>query len=249
MNRISTRAIFITALLVSVAGFLFVVLQFDKIPADIPMQTDFDGNVNWSAPKSVKNATYGVWFSALMTLLLWLAVPRPQLAQMKMPVTSTESSDNETDSIPFSHTAADKAERLLTRQQRAMAWLALAQAISTAVLQPTLSLPSYDKYNRVSFVLFAVLTGAAVINLIRDLVQWQDVYATMATDEEEKRRNKHFRYGAAIGFYKEPADPMVMHISPFNHGKVDMNWAHRPIRMQILALIAAIIIIVVTAFI
>lgn len=249
MNRISTRAIFITALLVSVAGFLFVVLQFDKVPADIPMQTDFDGNVNRTAPKSVKNATFGVWISALLTLLLWLAVPRPQLAQMKMPVTRTESSDNETDSIPFSQTAADKAERLLTRQQRAMAWLALAQAISTAVLQPTLSLPSYDKYNWISFVLFAVLTGAAMINLIRDLVQWQDVYASMATDEEEKRRNKHFRYGAAIGLYKEPADPMVMHISPFNQGKVDMNWAHRPIRMQMFMMVATCIIVLVVAFI
>ena len=237
-----TRHIYIASLLVSLAAFVFIMLRFDQIPDQVPMQTGFDGTVNRTDLKSVKSATFGVWFAALLTFVLWVSVPKAPFAYRRMPV--PDSSD-----IPFSQTAADKTARFLASQDRALAWMALAVAVSSAFLQITMSLPAFRVPEGVGIVVFIVAIGAAMVNLFRSMLQWQNVLAEMPTDEDEVEREKHFGYGSAMGVYKEPNDPMVMQISPFNNANVEMNWAHKPVRQRTFLMLAAFVVVFVAVFI
>lgn len=237
-----TRHIYLASLLVCLAAFAFIVLQIDQVPDQVPMQTDFDGTVNRSEPKSIKSATFGVWFAALLVVVMWVAVPKAHFAYRRMPVPDTSP-------IPFSQSAADKAARFLARQDRAMAWLALATAVSLSFLQFTMSLPVFERFNVLGIVVLAGTMGAALFNLFRDMLKWQDVMAEMPTDAEEEERKKHFGYGSATGVYKKPEDPMVMQISAFNNSNVELNWAHEPVRQRVYLALAVCVAVMVLAFI
>lgn len=237
----NSRSIYGAALAFALLSFAVIVLRYDALPAEIPVHIGPDGEVDREVPTSLASATFGAWYSMLLLMLLYVASPHPSMAYRRFPVPDP--------SIPFSQTAADKAAALLEISQRSLAWIAVATTVSSCLIQFTFTFPGLASYRTASGVLTGIGLFAAVIYTFVLLSRWPKQMEEMPTDDEERARQKHFGAGTGMGFYNEPDDPMVTWVSPFNQGKVDLNWAHRPVKQYLFAVVALLVVVCVAPFI
>ncbi|MGV0432497.1 DUF1648 domain-containing protein [Corynebacterium sp. 20_84] len=236
-----SRSLYVTALGVALLTFAVIVLRFDAVPAEIPVHIGPAGEVDSWVPKSLPAATFGAWYSLLLLALIYLAAPRPGIAYRRIPVSPTSP-------IPFSDTAADKAAALLRVSDRSLAWIAMALVVPMCLIQLTFAFPEYAAYRPVALGLLVVGLIAAVIYTFVLLSRWPKQMEEMPTDDDERTRQKHFGAGAGMGFYNEPDDPMVTWVSPFNQGKVDLNWAHAPVKQYALVVLVLLVAVCVVPF-
>ncbi|GAB3085882.1 DUF1648 domain-containing protein [Corynebacterium aquatimens] len=219
----STRKIYAIAVGVVLATLVFILVNYDQIPDPIPVHFDSDGNVNRTTPKNFFAATNGVWFALGLVAVFYTALPTPRMARIRMDVPADSD-------IPFSDTASDKAATLLAKTGKAMAWTALGAAVTLCLLEITTTIPAFSAWTPVAIALIIIGSILCVALFFRIAFTWSKELAEMPTDEAEKIRAKHFKYGSGMGFYKEPNDPMVMMLASGGEAKVDLNFAHAPVR-------------------
>lgn len=237
----NSRGLYGASLAFALLSFAVIVLRFDAVPPEIPVHIGPDGEVDRVAPTSVASATFGAWYSVLLLVLLYFASPRPSMAYRRIPVPDP--------SIPFSQTAADKAAALLEITQRSIAWIALATTVPLCLIQFTFTFPGLASYRTAAGLLMGVgLLGAVIYTFIL-IAGWPKQMEEMPTDDEERARRKYFGAGSGMGFYNEPDDPMVTWVSPFKQSKVDLNWAHRPVKQYVFTVLALLALVCVTPFI
>ena len=237
----NSRALYSAALVVALLTFAVVVLRYDAVPEQIPVHVGPDGEVDRWVPKSLPAATFGAWYSLLLLVLLRFAAPHPHIAYRRLPVSPTSP-------IPFSQTAADKAAALLRITQLSLAWIALSIVVPLCLLQVTMTFPEYGRFTTPALVTLVIGSFAAVIYTFVLIARWPKQMKEMPTDEAERDRKKHFGAGSGMGFYNEPADPMAMWISPFNESKVDLNWAHPPVKKYVYTMGVLLILVCVAPF-
>lgn len=240
-GHVNSRSIYGAALAFALLSFAVIVLRYDALPAEIPVHIGPDGEVDREVPTSLASATFGAWYAVLILVLFFVASPRPSMAYRRVPVPDP--------SVPFSQTAADKAAALLEISQRALAWIALVTTVSMCLLQITFTFPGLASYRTAAGVLMGVSLFAAVIYTFVLTARWPQQLEAMPTDDDERARQKHFGAGTAMGFYNEPDDPMVTWVSPFNQGKVDLNWAHRPVKQYVFTVVALLVVVCVAPYI
>lgn len=237
----NSRSLYGLALGVALLTFAVVVLRFDSVPEQIPTHIGPAGEVDSWEPKSLPAATFGAWYSLLLLALVYNVALRPANAYRRIIVSPTSP-------IPFSKTAADKAAALLRVTDRSMAWIAVALVVPMCLIQLTFTFPEHAAYSPVALGLLVVGLIAAVIYTFVLLSRWPKQMEEMPTDDDERTRQKHFGAGAGMGFYNEPDDPMVTWISPFNQRKVDLNWAHAPVKRYFLVVLVLVVALCVTPF-
>ncbi|MCT1451373.1 DUF1648 domain-containing protein [Corynebacterium sp. p3-SID1145] len=237
----NSRSLYGVALGVALLTFAVVVLRFDSVPEQIPTHIGPAGEVDSWEPKSLPAATFGAWYSLLLLALVYNAAPRPGIAYRRIPVSPTSP-------IPFSETAADKAAALLRVTDRSMAWIAVALVVPMCLIQLTFTFPGHTAYRPVALGLLVVGLIAAVIYTFVLLSRWPKQMEDMPTDDDELARQKHFGPGSGVGLYNEPDDPMVAWISPFNQSRVDLNWAHAPVKQYALVVLVLLVAVCVVPF-
>ena len=238
----SSRTIYGIAVAFALFSFALIVLNIDAVPDNIPAHVGPGGEVNRFVTTTLSSATFGVWYSMLLLITVAFAAPRPAMAHMRVLVT-TEDTD-----IPFSNTAADKASALLRITERSLAWLALATVVPMCLIQFTLTFPTYRGYLTAAIIVLIVSMIAAVGYTFVQISRWPNQLAAMPTDDEERARQQYFGFGGGMGFYNESKDPMVTWVSPFNQSKVDLNWAHAPVKRYIFTLVALLVVVMVAPF-
>ena len=238
----SSRTIYGVAVAFALFSFALIVLNIDAAPDNIPVHVGPGGEVNRTEPKSVPSATFGVWYSVLLLVLVVFASPRPAIAHMRFPVATEEPA------IPFSNTAADKTAALLSITERSLAWLALATVVPMCLLQFTLTFPTYGDYLIAAIILLIVSIVVALGYTFVQISRWPVQLTAMPTDDEERARQKLFGFGGGMGFYNKPNDPMAAWVSPFNQSKVDLNWAHAPVKRYIYTMVLLIVVVTVAPF-
>ena len=237
----NSRSLYGAALGVALLTFAVIVLRYDAVPEQIPTHIGPAGEVDSWVPKSLPAATFGAWYSLLLVALIYAALPRPGIAYRRIPVSPTSE-------IPFSDSAADKTAALLRVSDRSLAWIAVALVVPMCLLELTFVFPEYASYRTASLVALGVGLIAAVIYTFVLLARWPKQMEAMPTDEDELARQKHFGAGSGMGFYNEPDDPMVTWVSPFNQSKVDLNWAHAPVKRYVLVVAVLLVAVCVVPF-
>lgn len=237
----NSRSLYGAALGFALLSFAVILLRYDAVPSEIPVHIGPDGEVDSWVPKSLPAATFGAWYSLLLVALIYFAIPRPGIAYRRIPVSPTSD-------VPFSDTAADKAAALLRVSDRSLAWIAVALVVPMCLLQFTFTFPGLASYRTASGVLIGISLFAAVIYTFVLLSRWPKQMEEMPTDDDERTRQKHFGAGAGMGFYNEPDDPMVTWVSPFNQDKVDLNWAHAPVKQYALVVLVLLVAVCVVPF-
>ena len=237
----NSRSLYAAALSVALLTFAVIVLRYDAIPDQIPTHIGPDGEVDSWVPKSLPAATFGAWYSLLLLALIHAALPRPGIAYRRIPVSPTSE-------IPFSQTAADKAAALMRVSDLSLAWIAVALVVPLCLLELTFVFPEYASYRTAALVVLGVSLFATVIYTFVLLSRWPKQLEAMPTDDDERIRQKHFGAGSGMGFYNEPDDPMVTWVSPFNQGKVDLNWAHAPVKQYVFAVVVLLVVVCVAPF-
>lgn len=240
----STKQIYALSVGIAVVMAAIIVGNYGAIPDQIPMQFDTGGNVNRSSPKNWLSATAPVWFSLGLILVMCFSTPNPSIAYERADVPADDSGPQ----IPFSQTAADKAAELLRRTDRTVAWVTLAMAVSLFCIEMVTIFPRLNHLMPVAIAAGVIFVIASLVLAFRLVTTWPDHLKTMPTDEDEKTRLKHFKYGSGIGFYKEPRDPMAAMILPSNESKVQFNMAHRQARGWAIRISAALTALLVLCF-
>ena len=238
----SSRTIYGVAVAFALFSFALIVLNIDAAPDNIPVHVGPGGEVDRTEPKSIPAATFGVWYSVLLLVLVAISAPRPSFAHIRVPVATDDPV------IPFSNTAADKAATLLRITERSLAWLALATVVPMCLMQFTLTFPAYRGYLTAAIIVLIASIVAALGYTFVQISRWPNQLEAMPTDDEERARQKYFGFGGGMGFYNEPKDPMVTWVSPFNQSKVDLNWAHAPVKRYIFTLVALLVVVMVAPF-
>lgn len=234
------RSLYGTALGFALLTFVVIALRFDSLPSEIPAHIGPDGEVNRWVPTTLLSATFGAWYSLLLLALLRFATPHPNIAYRRLPVSPASP-------IPYSETAAEKAAALLRITERSLAWIAVSIVVPLCLLQVTMTFPEYERFTTPALILISVSAFAAVVYTFVLIARWPKQMKEMPTDEAETAR-KHFGAGSGMGFYNEPADPMAVWISPFNESKVDLNWAHPPVKKYVYTMGVLLLLVCVAPF-
>lgn len=235
-----TRCLYLATIGVYVVMFAYTLLKWDSIPDPVPMHVGVSGEVDNWAPKTFLSVTGVLWIGAAVSAAVALLVPRSSLARATRPnAADTNAADTNADALPFSETAARRAELLIGRTHRFVAELLLFTAVVMALGQLMLAIPDV----RVPMWAFGIALALYTAWAIRRSVQFnrQAKLDLGALDAQEQTRIEALKHKAGAGVYSEPRDPMAVAVLPSEPGKLQINSAHPEGRRQLTRIATGIV--------
>lgn len=224
-----TRRLYLATIGVYVVMFAYTLLRWDSIPDPVPMHVGVSGEVDNWVPKTFLSVTGVLWIGAAVSAAVALLVPRSSLARATRP----NAADTNADALPFSETAARRAELLTARAQHFAAELLLFTALLLALLHSMLVLPDSALPMWTTGVITMAYAVWAVWRSIRFHRDATNDSGQLQPDAEELERLDALKHKAGAGVYSEPRDPMAVAVLPSEPGKLQINSAHPAGRKQL----------------
>lgn len=230
-----TRRLYLATIGVYVVMFAYTLFKWDSIPDPVPMHVGVSGEVDNWAPKTFLSVTGVLWIGAAVSAAVALLVPRSSLARATRP----NAADTNADALPFSETAARRAELLIGETHRFAAELLLLTAVVMALGQLMLAIPDV----RVPMWAFGIALALCTAWAVRRSVQFnrQAKRDIGALDAQEQTRIEALKHKAGAGVYSEPRDPMAVAVLPSEPGKLQINSAHPEGRRQLTRIATGIV--------
>lgn len=220
-DRYSPQWMYAATAAVYLVMFAYTLLRWDSIPDPVAMHMGPGGEVDSAAPKTLLSAMAVLWIGAAISIGVALIVPSTRLARA-----TRETDRTTTQTIPFSETAAARAELLIGKTQHFIAELLVATALIMALVQLVMVFPD----PALPFGVFVAATIAycawAIWRSITLTRQAKQDIENLKPDAQELRRVETLRMKAGAGMYSEPADPMAVTVLPSEPGKLQFNTAH-----------------------
>ncbi|WP_078056751.1 DUF1648 domain-containing protein [Corynebacterium bouchesdurhonense] len=200
------------------AALAYLGLRWGSIPDPMPVHVGPGGKVDNWAPKTWLSVGGAIWVGVVVCAVMALCTPRLSLVSARREVA-------EPDALPYSNTAAARAELLISMTIRFMGHLLVATTVLLVATQLTLAL-SHQVPIAVWVVAFAAYLALSVVASIRISKRAKTSWDTLPPDAEEQVRVERLKNKAGMGVYSEERDPMAVAVLPAEPGKVQINSAH-----------------------
>lgn len=219
------------------AMFAYTLLKWDSIPDPVPMHVGVSGEVDNWAPKTFLSVTGVLWIGAAVSAAVALLVPRSSLARATRP----NAADTNADALPFSETAARRAELLIGETHRFAAELLLFTAVVMALVQLILVIPDVHVPMWAFGIALALYTAWAIWRSAQFNRQAKRDLGALEPDAQEQTRIAALKHKAGAGVYSEPRDPMAVAVLPSEPVKLQINSAHPEGRRQLTRIATGIV--------
>lgn len=248
-----TRSIYAATVAVYLVVLAYTLLRWETIPDPVPMHIGFDGEVDNWVPKTFLGVTSVLWIGVAISLCIALIVPGPALARATSatgPTDATDPTDATNTAIPFSETAAQRAEMLIMQTRRFIAEVLLFTALLLTLVQLLLVFPDVRVPYWVFIVAFVAYLAWAIWRQVKFNRRAKQDRERLQPDAQELQRIDALTRKAGAGFYSEPNDPMAVVVLPSEPGKLQLNSAHPAGKRQFTRIaVGAVAIMAVPIFI
>ncbi len=241
-----TRRLYIATALIYAAMFAYTLLRWDSIPDPVSVHIGVGGEVDGIAPKTFLSTMAVVLIGAAISLGTALIMPAANLTRATNPDTQI------TPQLPFSETAAQRAELLIDKTQLFVAQLILGTALLLSLVHLRLVFPDVPVPFPVFIAAMLAYIAWAIWSSIRLHRQAKQDHERIQEDAEEQQRITALSMKAGAGIYSEPSDPMAVAVLPSEPGKLQFNSAHPAGKRQLIrsgiGIVGAIAIPIVIGF-
>lgn len=248
-----TRSIYAATVAVYLVVLAYTLLRWAAIPDPVPMHIGFDGEVDNWVPKTFLGVTSVLWIGMAISLCIALIVPGPALARATSatdPTAATGPTDATSTAIPFSETAAQRAEMLIMQTRRFIAEVLLFTALLLTLVYLLLVFPDVRVPYWVFIVAFVAYLAWAIWRQVKFNRRAKQDRERLQPDAQELQRIDALTRNAGAGFYSEPNDPMAVAVLPSEPGKLQLNSAHPAGKRQFTRIaVGAVAIMAVPIFI
>ena len=223
------------------AVFAYLVLRWDSIPDPVPIHIGPGGRVDGWAEKSWATVGGPLWIGIAITAAMALCTPVASLAAARRDVDAL-------DALPYSDSASRRASILLDITDRFMGGLLVGTSIVLAFTGLMLWFPQQvpTSVGVIVLIAYLVLTVAGSILMNRRVKESWD---NLAPDANEEIRIQALKRKAALGFFKEPRDPMAVSVMPDQPGKLQINTDHpagkRQLQRIVWSLVGCVVLMIV----
>lgn len=213
------KPLYTAAAIIYIAVLAYVFLRWDAIPDPVPMHIGPSGEVDSWAPKNWLSVTAVTLIGLVLTAGVAATLPSKSLARAG----DDQPAGGE---LPFSETAAKRAEWLLEKSNLMLAQVVLGTAVLLAVAQIMRIFPDAP----ISSWSFLILLGAFMVFTL--VLAWRlhrtakESFTRIEPDQAEQIRIERLGTKAGMGMYSAPKDPMAVAVLPGEPSKLQINTAH-----------------------
>lgn len=213
------KPLYTAAAIIYIAVLAYVFLRWDAIPDPVPMHIGPAGEIDSWAPKTWLSVTAVTLIGLVITVGVAATLPSISLAR----IGHDQPAGGE---LPFSETAAKRAEWLQETTNLMLAQVVLGAAALLAVVQIMLIFPDAP----ISTWSFLILFGAFMVFTL--VLAWRlhrttkESFTRIEPDQEERIRIERLGTKAGMGVYSAPKDPMAVAVLPGEPSKLQINTAH-----------------------
>lgn len=247
-----TRRLYTATALIYAAVFAYTLLRWDSIPDPVAVHIGVGGEVDGIAPKTFLSTTAVVLIGAAISLGTALIMPAANLARATNPETTNPETKTTNPQLPFSETAAQRAELLIDKTQLFVAQLLLGTALLLSLVHLRLVFPDVPVPFPVFIAAMLAYIAWAIWSSIRLHRQAKQDHERIQKDAEEQQRITALSMKAGAGIYSEPNDPMAVTVLPSEPGRLQFNSAHPAGKRQLIrsgiGIVGAIAIPIIIGF-
>lgn len=213
------RTLYTATAIIYIAVLAYVLLRWDAIPDPVPMHIGPSGEVDNWAPKTLLSVAAVTLIGIVVSVGVALTLPSISLARI--------GHDQPTvGELPFSETAARRAEWLHEATNLMLAELVLGAAILMAVAQIMLVFPDAPLSSWSFLILLGAFLVFTVMRTLRMHRKAKESFNRIEPDEQERIRIERLNTKAGMGVYSAPSDPMTVAVLPGEPSRFQINTAH-----------------------
>ena len=220
-------AVTVVVLLAHVALLL---LYWDSIPDPIPVHFDASGQADRWEPKTLQHVLMMPLFSVGTVLLMVACLPPRGLARPQ--------SVDETASVPYSVSVAQRVEQVVHLTWRFLGWFAVAIAVAFLISDVTTRLPAFARMQWLAPAVWVVFTLLVIAGSLVLLVR-QTSSRKIEPDADEVARADD---DVLLGVYNAPNDPMAAISVPSRPTRLIINRGQRLGKRYLMRMVVSIVV-------